>query len=268
VDPLSTDLYIPQTTESRANHPFSATKEFRWLTFFGESADENPCTIESYRISTWCSSRWKRVFDLFCVIPALLVISPLLFIIAIAVRLSSPGPVFFCQKRAGRNRKLFTIYKFRTMVNDSGDTGSSLTAAGDPRITCFGKFLRRLKIDELPQLYNVLRGDMSLVGPRPKLAKLEPTSVPCNPGITGAATLLFRREQHLLRGVAPDRVSDFYAQYIAPEKARADAVYMASATFWSDLKILQATLCGWCHPEPSSDISADRVNRSRQSRRA
>ncbi len=161
-----------------------------------------------------------------------------------AVRLTSPGPVIFRQRRVGQHRKLFTIYKFRTMVQNSESIGPDLTAKGDPRITPIGHFLRRFKLDELPQLYNVLRGEMSLVGPRPKLPQLELTSMPCRPGVTGAATLRFRNEQHLLREIPPEKIANFYEQYIAPAKISLDAVYMSSATFQSDLGILCATVFG------------------------
>ncbi|MEO6829311.1 MAG: sugar transferase [Acidobacteriaceae bacterium] len=243
---MSTEIYLPQIQESLLGDNRTTPREnlSRRHQPAAQSRDVHSQSAPAYSVSPWCASASKRAFDLVCVIPALIVISPLLAIVAFAVWLTSPGPVIFRQQRAGRDRNLFTIYKFRTMVEDSELIGPGLTATGDPRITSIGHFLRRFKLDELPQLFNVLRGEMSLVGPRPKLPDLEWTSVPCRPGITGAATLLFRKEQHILREIPAGQISDFYAQYIAPTKVRTDAEYMKSATFQSDLHILRKTLAG------------------------
>ena len=192
--------------------------------------------------SPWCASIWKRVFDLLCIIPGLILVSPVLGIIAIAVRLTSPGPVIFRQQRAGQNRKLFTIYKFRTMVENSEAIGPGHTAKGDPRVTSVGRVLRRFKLDELPQLYNVLRGDMSLVGPRPKLPNHDPAPMACRPGVTGAATLAFRFESRILSEVPADRIERFYQLYIVPHKLRLDSEYMERATLLSDIRVLLATV--------------------------
>lgn len=158
-----------------------------------------------------------------------------------AVRLTSPGPVIFRQQRVGQNRKLFTIYKFRTMVQNSEAIGPGHTAKGDPRITFVGLLLRRFKLDELPQFYNVLRGDMSLVGPRPKLPNHDPVAMACRPGVTGAATLAFRYEARILSEVPTDQIEGFYQQYIVPHKMRLDNEYMQRATVLSDIKVLLAT---------------------------
>ncbi|MGB8478570.1 MAG: sugar transferase [Acidobacteriaceae bacterium] len=198
--------------------------------------------IPPSRLSSWCASNWKRAFDLLCIIPGLVLVSPALGMIAIAVRLTSPGPVIFRQQRVGRNRKLFTIYKFRTMVENSEAIGPGHTAKGDPRITFVGRVLRRFKLDELPQLYNVLRGDMSLVGPRPKLPNHDPAPMACRPGVTGAATLAFRHEARILSGVPADRIEGFYQQYIVPHKMRLDSEYMERATVLSDISLLLATV--------------------------
>src|ERR1700691_5835097 len=123
--------------------------------------------------SLWSLSLAKRCVDLFFALVALLLFWPLLLVAALLVRYESPGPVIFRQKRVGRHGVLFTVFKFRTMTIDAQDDGPCLTKRGDPRVNRFGGFLRRYKMDELPQLWNVLRGDMSLVGPRPKLAPLE-----------------------------------------------------------------------------------------------
>lgn len=212
---------------STTHHEITATRQHGALT----------CTA-----SPWCVSIWKRVFDVACVAPALLLISPILGIVAIAVRLTSPGPVIFRQGRAGYQRKIFTIYKFRTMVENSEAIGPGHTAKGDPRITPIGNFLRRFKLDELPQLYNVLRGDMSLVGPRPKLPDHEHTPMTCRPGVTGAATLAFRDEQHILCEVPSHRLEAFYKEHVVPLKIQLDTQYMQKATLATDIGMLLATL--------------------------
>src|ERR1700761_591838 len=153
--------------------------------------------------SRWSVSGLKRCLDVAFAVVALLLSWPLLLLAAALVRHKSPGPVIFRQKRVGRNGVLFTVFKFRTMHIDAQDDGPCLTKRGDPRVTRFGGFLRKYKLDELPQLVNVLRGDMSLVGPRPKLPHLEVMHMPFRPGLTGAATLAFRCEEEMLQDI-PD----------------------------------------------------------------
>jgi len=159
---------------------------------------------------------------------------------ALLVRVTSPGPVLFRQRRAGRYRVPFTLYKFRSMhVNP--DPGSPLTVDGDPRVTRVGALLRRYKLDELPQLWNVIRGDLSLVGPRPKLPHLEPLDLPYRPGVTGSATLAFRNEERILSALRDCHVHAFYDRCVKPRKAQLDRQYMGSATLWSDLGLLWRT---------------------------
>lgn len=162
--------------------------------------------------------------------------------IAIMVRLTSPGPIIFRQRRAGQWGELFTIYKFRTMVENSEVMGPGHTATGDPRITPIGRFLRRLKLDEFPQLYNVLRGEMSLVGPRPKLPNHDLAPMAYRPGVTGAATLAFRYEARILCNVPAGRLESFYQECIVPLKSRLDSEYMEKATLSSDIGMLFATV--------------------------
>jgi lipopolysaccharide/colanic/teichoic acid biosynthesis glycosyltransferase len=166
-----------------------------------------------------------------------------MILIAIAVLVTSQGGALFTQLRVGRDGRLFRIYKFRTMAErPANDRGIGLTRAGDDRVTTLGRFLRKLKLDELPQFYNVLRGEMGLVGPRPKLPQYEPLrNMPYRPGITGAATLIFRGEEDLLRSVPSDQLDDFYEKRIKILKARVDVCAMCRATLMSDLKILAAT---------------------------
>lgn len=164
-------------------------------------------------------------------------------LIALCIWLTSRGPAIFAQKRVGRGGRLFSIYKFRSMAADAENNGAGLTKSGDLRVTAIGKWLRRLKLDELPQFYNVLRGDMSIVGPRPKLPEFaDSLNLAWRPGITGAASLAFRREEEILASVPHHQVHDFYQQRIKPLKASIDARYAIGATFSSDLRIIASTV--------------------------
>ncbi|MHB8302256.1 MAG: sugar transferase [Acidobacteriaceae bacterium] len=242
---MSTEFYLPQISKQAALNGSPLANKDSWRSDSGKIVGIDAWGHQS---SAWCSSAWKRVFDLACVTPALVLLSPLLGVVALAVRLTSPGPVIFRQQRAGRHRKLFTIYKFRTMVKNSELIGPRHTAKGDPRITPIGNFLRRFKLDELPQLYNVFCGDMSLVGPRPKLPDHEQTRMATRPGVTGAATLAFREEQHILCEVPPERLESFYRDHVIPLKINLDTEYMRRATLLTDIGMLLATLspCGSC----------------------
>jgi len=206
--------------------------------------------LENPTASAWSLSRSKRLLDLAVALAVLAAFGLPLLLIALCVRLTSPGPAFFSQHRVGRNNRLFRIYKFRSMTVDSGpSTGPGLTRDGDSRVTSIGRWLRRLKLDELPQFYNILRGDMSLVGPRPKLQQYAGiVNMPFRPGITGAATIAFRHEERLLGNIPPGEMDIFYDQWIRPLKAHMDVPYMSRATFWSDLRLIGATLLGCFSP--------------------
>jgi lipopolysaccharide/colanic/teichoic acid biosynthesis glycosyltransferase len=189
----------------------------------------------------------KRLFDVASAAAGLVLISPLLAVVAVLVRLDSAGPVIFRQTRVGRGFRPFTIYKFRTMTAETGKPGAPLTFAGDPRITRVGRWLRATKIDELPQLFNVLRGDMSLVGPRPEVPeyvdifrdRFGPV-LRVRPGLTDPASLRYRNESALL-GAVPDPELE-YRQRILPDKLRLSTEYAERATLRTDMALIFQTL--------------------------
>jgi lipopolysaccharide/colanic/teichoic acid biosynthesis glycosyltransferase len=187
----------------------------------------------------------KRLFDLFASLVGLVLLFPLFVAVAIAIKLDSPGPVFFRGQRVGRGGHLFSIYKFRSMMAGAAQRGPGITAAGDARITCVGKVLRRAKLDELPQLLNVVRGEMSLVGPRPEdpryvaLYTSEQRRVlDVRPGITSLASINYRNEETILSQSDRDNV---YVSKVMPDKLAIELVYLDKQTFWRDLGVLAST---------------------------
>jgi lipopolysaccharide/colanic/teichoic acid biosynthesis glycosyltransferase len=191
----------------------------------------------------WSLSRTKRILDVLVSVAVLILAFVPGILVYLAIRLTSPGPGLFRQERVGYRGGLFTLFKFRTMESAPACQGPGLTRDGDPRITPIGKLLRRLKLDEVPQFYNVLRGEMSLVGPRPKLPQYSaPTDALFRPGISGFSTLVFRGEEKLLQFVSPEDLDRFYESRIRPLKARADLHYMRKATLFSDVRILFLTV--------------------------
>ena len=189
---------------------------------------------------------------------ALAVLSPVILAAAAAVALGSPGPVLFRQPRVGRGGAPFTLWKLRSMR--MAPQGSQLTAAGDDRITPLGRWLRRFKLDELPQLWHVVRGDMSLVGPRPEVPRYVDFGEPlwrevlaARPGLTDPVTLRLRNEEELLAGVAD--VEAFYRERLLPWKLRGYCDYLSRRTAWTDLAVLARTalaVLGLFRPEPPS----------------
>jgi len=188
----------------------------------------------------------KRAFDFIFSLMGLIVLSPVLLIITFLVKIDSPGPAFYKGLRVGRNGCFFRMFKFRTMYKNAELTGGTSTAEDDPRITSMGRFLRRSKADELPQLINVLRGEMSIVGPRPQVpwaverySGEEKTLLSVLPGITDYASLRFSNEAEILKGSrCPDKD---YLQKIAPDKIRLGLDYVKTRSFWVDVKIILMT---------------------------
>jgi lipopolysaccharide/colanic/teichoic acid biosynthesis glycosyltransferase len=191
--------------------------------------------------SPWAISSARRILDFLVAAVALVAFLPIMAFAALMVRLGSPGPIFFRQLRMGRHGRAFTLYKFRSMCPKKG-SNSTITVTGDARITAVGGLLRRYKLDELPQFWNVLRGDMCLVGPRPKLPQHEALHMACRPGITGAATLAFRNEEEFLSEIPEDQLEAFYEMFVKPAKAQLDLDYMRTATLTSDLEIVWRTI--------------------------
>lgn len=177
---------------------------------------------------------------------ALLILSPLMLMVALAVKLTSRGPILFRQRRMGRNGWTFEILKFRSM--HANGNGPSVTKVGDTRLTSIGGFLRKSKLDELPQLVNVLKGDMSLVGPRPKLPHHQTYTLRVRPGVTGAASLAFRDEERFLHHVPEHALDHCQINLLMPLKRELDDKYLAQASFLSDLAILWRTVTGAHEP--------------------
>ena len=191
--------------------------------------------------------RGKRIFDLLLAGAALLLLAPFLFAIGLRIRLSGGGPVFFSQTRIGLEGRPFRLWKFRTMVIGAEQQGGQLTAAGDPRVSGVGRWLRKFKIDELPQLWNVLIGDMSLVGPRPEVPRYVNLNDPIcqsilqvRPGITAPASLVYRNEDDVLAGSADPELH--YRQYVLPHKLNLNLPYIRQASLWLDVKMVLFTV--------------------------
>lgn len=194
----------------------------------------------------------KRVFDIVASFCGLVALSPVLLVIVALIKASSAGSVFFCQTRVGRGGKLFRIYKFRTMIPQAEQHGDKITVGNDKRITPIGAFLRKTKLDELPQLFNVLKGDMSVVGPRPEVPEfvaehpedIRKIILSVRPGITDTASIEFSDEAGLLGKKSDPRQA--YIDEILPLKAEHYLRYAKNNSFCGDLHIIWATLCKVC----------------------
>lgn len=189
----------------------------------------------------------KRVIDVAVSATALLVLLPLLMAMAISIKLDSPGPIFFRQERVGRKGRLFRIFKFRTMIADAAKVGPALTVRADKRITALGKFLRGSKLDEVPQLLNVLSGDMSIVGPRPEVPEFMRFYTPqqralilsMRPGLTDYAAICFHDESSMLDGAADP--TETYRTKIMPIKFALYERYSREINLFTDLRLILAT---------------------------
>lgn len=194
--------------------------------------------------------RAKRVMDIAIAVPALLLASPLLLLVAAAVALADGRPVLYLGARVGQQGRLFSLYKFRTMATAERAPvqGASVTIWDDPRVTRLGRWLRRLKLDELPQLINVLRGEMSLVGPRPEdpeyvalYTQEQRRILDIKPGITSVAALRYWNEAELLKG---DDWETVYREQLVPAKLALEFDYARTRTLWSDLGVIARTALG------------------------
>lgn len=194
----------------------------------------------------------KRIFDLIFSVLLLVLLSPFMLIIAIAVKCTSPGEIIFRQTRVTTYGKRFQIYKFRTMVSDAPQKGSQVTVKGDSRVTGVGHFLRKVRLDELPQLLNILKGEMSFVGTRPEVEKYVEAYTPqmyatllMPAGVTSPASIRYKDEERLLSGEGnPDEI---YCNQILPEKMKYNLEYIREFSFWKDIVILFQTVVAILH---------------------
>lgn len=195
---------------------------------------------------------FKRVFDAVVSFVCLLLFSPILLLIALAVKLTSPGPVFFRQARVTQYGRVFRIFKFRTMVADAERLGAQVTTDGDTRVTGIGRFLRKVRLDELPQLLNILIGDMTFVGTRPEVVRYVEQYTPemratllLPAGVTSEASIAYKDEARLLADAADaDRV---YVDEVLPAKMRYNLAYLLQFSFWNDMKLMARTVWAVLH---------------------
>ena len=188
----------------------------------------------------------KRIFDFSSSLLGLVILFPLLILISFAIKIGSSGPILFSQKRVGKDGKKFILIKFRTMMINQ-ESNNTVTAKGDDRITTIGVFLRKYKLDELPELWNVLKGEMSLVGPRPdvpgyadNLKGEDRRILKLRPGITGMASLKYANEESILS--EQDNPQKYNDEVIFPDKVKVNLEYYKNQSLWLDIKIIFATI--------------------------
>jgi len=208
---------------------------------------EQPGGIQEYAAVRVRTGNFTRAFDIFCAVTGLLLLSPALLVIAAAIRLDDRGPVFYRQVRVGRDFHPFRVWKFRSMITNADQHGL-LTAPGDSRLTRVGRILRQYKLDELPQLFNVLKGEMQLVGARPEVeryVRVFPSQYAVilqeRPGITDPATIAYRREEQIF---LPGKMDEQYVTQILPDKLKLSLAYQEQRTPLSDVRILLRTVFG------------------------
>ena len=193
----------------------------------------------------------KRIFDLIAALLLLLIIFPVILILALLIKLDSPGPVFYRQERVTIGNRTFRIFKFRTMVQDADKIGSLVTVGKDSRITKIGSKIRKCRLDELPQLLNIIKGEMSFVGTRPEVKKYVDTYSPemmatllLPAGVTSLASITYKDEDEIMeeytaKGESADEV---YVNYVLPQKMRYNLQYLKSFSFWGDIRLMFKTL--------------------------
>jgi lipopolysaccharide/colanic/teichoic acid biosynthesis glycosyltransferase len=204
---------------------------------------------------------FKRLLDIVVSLLALIILAPVLLPIVIILRFSAEGYVFYFQERIGKDRVNFKIIKFATMLKDSPNLASgSITLSGDWRVTKPGKFLRKTKINELPQIINILKGDISLVGPRPLVTKtftaynedVQSKIYNVKPGLTGIGSIIFRDEESIISAVKDEDPHEFYKRIIAPYKGELEMWYQSNCSFLLDLKLIFMT--AWVILVPNSKL--------------
>ena len=205
--------------------------------------DQNPAYTKSFY-----ANYGKRVLDILSATAGLILLSPVLGLVACCIKLTSRGPVLYRQVRIGQGGRPFQILKFRSMTMQTSNRDLSITIAGDSRVTPVGKFLRQYKVDELPQLWNVIQGNMSLVGPRPEvpvyIAEYTPEQrvvLSVRPGITDPASLAYRHEEEILAGQSDPE--QFYRTKILPDKLARNKAYLEKITLQNDIRIIVKTIC-------------------------
>jgi lipopolysaccharide/colanic/teichoic acid biosynthesis glycosyltransferase len=189
----------------------------------------------------------KRIFDLMLSLPSLVLLSPVFLASAVLIKLETSGPVAFSQERMGKDSRPFRLYKFRTMVKDASNIGPPVTAAHDPRITGTGRLLRKFKIDEMLQIINVIKGDMSVIGPRPELKYFVDAFredyrdvLKIKPGMTDYALIAFRNEEDILSTF--DNIEEGYIKHVMPEKIKLYRKYIKEMSLSTDMKIFFTTI--------------------------
>ena len=192
----------------------------------------------------------KRLLDIIVSLFTLFLLLPVFVPIVIILRLSAEGEVFYFQERIGFNNSTFKIWKFATMLKNSMNIGTgSITLRNDPRVTKFGSFLRKTKINELPQIINILKGDISLVGPRPLVTKtfsaynknIQSIIYNVKPGLTGIGSIIFRDEESIISNIKDEDPHEFYKRVIAPYKGKLEIWYQSNCSFFLDLKLIFLT---------------------------
>lgn len=189
----------------------------------------------------------KRTFDIVMASIGLILLSPYFLIVSLLIKLTSPGPIFYRGRRVGQHGRIFTMYKFRTMVVDAENVGPAVTYDDDPRITRIGRLLRDARLDEFPQLWNILKGDMSFVGPRPeapyyyeRYTDEQKRIFDVKPGLTGLTQIYFRHEEDLLTD--PENIDRDYLEKVLPAKVELDMDYIRDHSLWRDIAIILTTL--------------------------